>query len=208
MEIRVNPTRMVLVRLRKRHLLARRGHKLLKDKLEGLVKEFMPLVTEYGEVRSKVDEDLPKALGLFVMAGAASGQARVEAAMEECRTTLDVEFDERLVMNMAIPVVTLAGFKLESSYSTVTTTSDFDDASRSLREVFPLILKLAELEEAVLRMAAEIEKTRRRVNALEYVLIPKLASTIKEIAGKLDEAERASRARLMKIKDMLRTAAD
>jgi len=208
MEIRVNPTRMVLLRLRRRLVLARRGHRLLKDKLEGLVQEFMPLVEEYGKLRERVDGELPGVLGQFVIAGAAAGEKEIETAIEECRTTLDMEFSERLVMNIAVPVISLAGFKIENSYSTVTTTSDFDKACEALRGVFPLILKLAELEEAVLRMAAEIEKTRRRVNALEYVLIPKLAATIKGIAAKLDEADRGNRARLMKIKDMLRTAGE
>ncbi len=205
-ELKVNPTRMVLLKLRKRHVLARRGHKLLKDKLEGLVQEFMPIVEQYGTLREQVDRELPESLAQFAVAGASSGDESIAAAIEECDVKLDIEFGQKLVMSVPVPVLTLTGFQLKSSYSMVATTSDFDKAAGSLRDVFPRILKLAELEEAVLRLAAEIEKTRRRVNALEYVLIPQLARAIKGISSKLDEAERAGRARLMKIKDMLRTA--
>jgi len=208
MELRVNPTRMVLLRLRKRLVLARRGHKLLKDKLEGLVQEFMPIVEEYGKVRERVDVELPASLAQFVIAEASSGAKEVATAIEECETKLDIEFKRKLVMNIPMPTLELKGFEIKSSYSMVSTSSDFDRASASLREVFPKLVRLAELEETVLRLAAEIEKTRRRVNALEYVLVPQLESTIKAISSKLDEGERSSRARLMKIKDMLRTAAE
>jgi V/A-type H+-transporting ATPase subunit D len=207
MEIKVSPTRMMLVKLRRRLVIARRGHRLLKDKLEGLMQEFMPLVAEYGKLRARVDAELPAVLARFVLAGASSGDRQVEAALEESRVTAGVSCGSRLVMNVTVPVVSFTGFAVESSYSTVTTGSDFDAACEALRAIFPLLANLAELEEAVLRMAAEIEKTRRRVNALEYILIPSLASTTKQISSKLDEAERGSRARLMKIKDLLRTAA-
>ncbi|HRU04648.1 MAG TPA: V-type ATP synthase subunit D [Candidatus Brocadiia bacterium] len=206
MKIRVNPTRMALLRLRKRLSLARRGHKLLKDKLEGLVKAFMPLVDAYGQARRKVDRDLPATLRLFALAGAVSGEAAIEEALEECDTRLDVEIVSKPVMNIPIPSVSVKGFELRSSYSALATTSDFDRASASLRDIFPTLLDLASLEEGVVRMAAEIEKTRRRVNALEYVLIPSLRQTVRSIAAKLEEDDRATRARLTKIKDMLRMA--
>ena len=106
-------------------------------------------------------------------------------------------------MSVPYPEVELKGFELRPSYSALATTTDFDQACVSLRDIFPKLLKLASMEEAVVRMADEIEKTRRRVNALEYVMIPSLKSTIKEIASKLEEAERSSRARLMKVKDMI-----
>lgn len=206
MQIRVSPTRMSLQRLRRRQFLARRGHKLLKDKLEGLVKEFMPLVERYGMLRSEVDTELPRALRLFTLARAASGDEAVTAALEESETRLDLDITEQSILGIVVPRLALAGFDTRSSYSMVATSYDFDEASASLREVFPKVLELAGLEEAILRIAGEIEKTRRRVNALEYVLIPALATTIKSIASKLDEADRSDRARLMKIKDMLRTA--
>ena len=195
---------MALLRLRQRIVMARRGHKLLKDKLEGLIQIFMPLVDEYGALRNRVDTELPGTLRLFILASATSGEKAVNAALDEFETKIDVKISMKNIMSIPVPELTLGGFDIRSSYSTVSTNTDFDRASESLREVFPVLLQLAAIEDAVLRMALEIEKTRRRVNALEYVLIPSLAATIKSISSKLDENDRSDRARLMKIKDMLR----
>jgi V/A-type H+-transporting ATPase subunit D len=195
---------MALLRLRQRIVMARRGHKLLKDKLEGLIQIFMPLVDEYGALRNRVDTELPGTLRLFILASATSGEKAVNAALDEFETKIDVKISMKNIMSIPVPELTLGGFDIRSSYSTVSTNTDFDRASESLREVFPVLLQLAALEDAVLRMALEIGKTRRRVNALEYVLIPSLAATIKSISSKLDEYDRSDRARLMKIKDMLR----
>jgi V/A-type H+-transporting ATPase subunit D len=203
MQIRTNPTRMALLRLRKRLVMARRGHKLLKDKLEGLIQIFMPLVEEYGRLRIRMDTELPGTLRLFILASATSGEKAVTAALDEFETKIDVQIAMKNVMSIPIPELILKGFDIRSSYSTFSTNTDFDRASESLREMFPALLKLAALEDAVLRMAGEIGKTRRRVNALKYVLIPSLAATIKSISNKLDENDRSDRARLMKIKDML-----
>ncbi len=203
MQIRTNPTRMALLRLRKRQAMAMRGHKLLKDKLEGLIQIFMPLVQEYGSLRKRVDTELPGTLRLFILAGATSGEKAVTAALDEFETRIEVRMEMRNVMSIPVPELNLEGYDIRSSYSTVSTNTDFDRASESLREIFPVLLKLAALEDGVIRMAEEIEKTRRRVNALEYVLIPSLTSTIKSISSKLDENDRSDRARLMKIKDLL-----
>jgi V/A-type H+-transporting ATPase subunit D len=203
MKIRVNPTRMQMLRLKKRLVMSRRGHKLLKDKMEGLVQSFMELVDEYAKLRDEVDREVPRTLSLFMLAQGISGEEAVTAALEETDTRLDVAIKRKSVMSVAYPEVELQGFELRPSYSTLATSTDFDMASASMRDIFPRLLELASKEEAVVRMADEIEKTRRRVNALEYVMIPSLASTIKEIASKLEEAERSSRARLMKVKDMI-----
>ncbi len=203
MKIRVNPTRMQMLRLKKRLVMSRRGHKLLKDKMEGLVQAFMELVDEYARLRDEVDREVPRTLSLFMLAQGISGEEAVTAALEETDTRLDVAINRKSVMSVAYPEVELEGFELRPSYSTLATSTDFDMASASMRDIFPRLLELASKEEAVLRMADEIEKTRRRVNALEYVMIPSLASTIKEIGSKLEEAERSSRARLMKVKDMI-----
>ncbi len=203
MKIRVNPTRMQLLRLKKRLVMSRRGHKLLKDKMEGLVQSFMELVGEYDTLRVEVDKGLPRTLALFMLAQGISGEEAVTTALEETDTRLEVAINRKSVMSVPYPEVELKGFELRPSYSTLATSTDFDMASGSMRDIFPKLLELASKEEAVIRMADEIEKTRRRVNALEYVMIPSLASTIKEIASKLEEAERSSRARLMKVKDMI-----
>ncbi|MCD8349228.1 MAG: V-type ATP synthase subunit D [Planctomycetaceae bacterium] len=203
MKIRVNPTRMQLLRLKKRLVMSRRGHKLLKDKMEGLVQAFMELVGEYGKLRDVIDQKVPATLSMFMLASGISGEEAVTAALEETDTRLEVAINRKSVMSVAYPEVELEGFELRPSYSTLATSTDFDMASAGMRDVFPSLLELASKEEAVVRMADEIEKTRRRVNALEYVMIPSLRSTIKEISSKLEEAERSSRARLMKVKDMI-----
>ena len=194
---------MALLGLRKRQVLAQRGHKLLKDKLEGLIQIFMPLVAEYGQLRSRIDQELPGTLRLFVLASATSGEKAVSEALDEFEASIDIDMTMRNVMSIPVPELDLKGFTIQSSYSTINTNTDFDRASESLRDIFPVLLKLAALEDALLRMTEEIEKTRRRVNALEYVLIPNLKVTVKAISNKLDESDRSDRARLMKIKDML-----
>ena len=194
---------MALLKLRKRLIVARRGHKLLKDKLEGLLQAFMPLVEEYGKMRREIDRKLQGTLHLFLLAGATSGEKAVEAALEESETKLSLEMKIKNVMSVKVPELNLVNIEIQNTYSTVATNSDFDHASSSLREIIPVILNLANLEEAILRMADEIGKTKRRVNALEYVLIPSLFKAIKSISSKLEENDRSERARLMKIKEML-----
>lgn len=203
MKIRVNPTRMQLLRLKKRLVMSRRGHKLMKDKMEGLVQAFMELVGEYSKLRDQIDKAVPATLSLFMLSSSISGEEAVTAALEESNADLNVSIAVKSVMSVPYPEVELKGFELRPSYSTLTTTTDFDLAIASMRDLFPQLLDLASKEEAVIRMADEIEKTRRRVNALEYVMIPSLTSTIKEISSKLEEAERSSRARLMKVKSMI-----
>ena len=203
MKLRISPTRISLLRLRKRLAVAQRGHKLLKDKLEGLLQVFMPIVEEYGKLRSRVDRELPAAIQYFVIAGATSSEKAVEMALDDYDSKLTLDMTIKNVMSVGVPELTLKGFEISNTYSTVATTTDFDRASERMREVFPLLLKVANLEESIIRLAEEIEKTRRRVNALEYVLVPNLKETIKSIFGKLEENDRSDRARLMKIKDML-----
>ena len=194
---------MALLRLRKRLVIARRGHKLLKDKLEGLIQVFMPLVEEYGDLRARVDSELLTTLKFFILAGAVSGAENIETALNECETKITITSELRSFMSVLVPELTLKEFEIHNTYSTVLTTSDFDTACESLRNIFPSLLALTNLEETIIRLANEIEKTRRRVNALEYTLIPAITSTVKTIANKLEEYDRSDRARLMKIKDML-----
>ena len=206
MKIKINPTRMALLKLRKRLIVARRGHKLLKDKLEGLLQAFMPLVEEYGKLRPEIDKNLQSTLHLFVLAGATSGEKAIESALDESETSVKLDMGYKNVMSVQVPELKLVSFDIRNSYSAVSTNSDFDRASENLRTIVPLLLDLANLEDAILRMTAEIEKTRRRVNALEYVLIPSLFQATKAISSKLEENDRSERARLMKVKDMLNMA--
>ncbi|MCX6353290.1 MAG: V-type ATP synthase subunit D [Candidatus Aureabacteria bacterium] len=203
MKIIVNPNRMELLKLRKRLDLSQRGHRLLKEKLEGLVKNFMPLVDEYRRKRTQLDELIPRTLNLFALAAATSSREIVTLALEECRGEANVSMEMRKVMGVGAPTFRLDEFRLEMAYSLIATPPELDLATSELGSLLPKIIELASIEELLRRLAREIEKTRRRVNALEYVMIPEIARTKKSIEGKLEEAERGSRVRLMKVKEML-----
>lgn len=203
MQIVVNPNRMELLKLRARLDLSVRGHKLLKDKLEGLVKEFMPLVAAYRRTRLQMDQLLPRTLNLFALAAATSSRDAVSLALEECRGEAEITAQTRKVMGVGAPSFRMGEFKVEMAYSLVATPPELDLAASELGSLLPKIIELASLEELLRRLAREIEKTRRRVNALEYVMIPGITVTKKVIEGKLEEADRSSRVRLMKVKEIL-----
>ncbi len=199
-KLAVNPTRMELLRLRKRLLIAQRGHKLLKDKLDGLSKAFINLAKEYKVRRLEVDNELPYVLKLFVVAEITSSRLITEDALESTRQDLTLSVARRRVMSVSVPAVEISFGETAGMYSFIHTSPDLDVAVRSLKAFMPKLLRMAELEEAIRIMSGEIEKTRRRVNALEYTVIPRIVETLKYISGKLDEAERSNTTRLMKIK--------
>ncbi len=203
MQIAVNPNRMELLKLRARLDLSVRGHKLLKEKLEGLVKEFIPRVAEYRRKRRLVDGALPRTLGLFALAAASSSRETVSRALEECRGEAVITADTVRVMGIGAPSFSMGEFRVEMAYSLVATPPELDLAASRLGSLLPMIVELASLEERLRRLVREIEKTRRRVNALEYVMIPGIASARKTIEAKLEEADRSSRVRLMKVKEIL-----
>lgn len=200
MRLAINPTRMEMLRLRKRLVVARRGHKLLKDKLDGLMKDFGAIAVEYKEYRRAVDEELPQVLKYFVLAEAASSRAITEDALELTRQELRIEEKTRRVMSVVIPHLEITFGESEGGYSMIHTSPELDRAIAGLKSFLPKLLKMAELEETVRLLSKEIEKTRRRVNALEHTVIPRTEETIKFIKNKLDEMERSTTSRLMKIK--------
>jgi V/A-type H+-transporting ATPase subunit D len=200
MRLAVNPTRMELLRLRRRLVVARRGHKLLKDKLEGLMKEFLQIAREYKSHRLAVDEELPYVLKLFILAEVTSSRLITENALETTRQDLQISLKPRRFMSVVVPQIDAVLGEVRGGYSLVHTSSELDRAIAGLRAFLPKLLKMAELEDTVRRLSREIEKTRRRVNALQYTLIPRMAETIKFITSKLDELERSNTIRLMKIK--------
>ncbi len=206
MRLRVSPTRMELIRLRRRHEIAVRGHRLLKQKLDGLLRHFRPLMEEYVVRRQRLDQDLPRALRRFLLARALSSAAAAEAALEACLATLELSAETEWVMSTPLPRLELRRFALQRAYSLLDTPPEFDRAVDGLQELLPLILEVATLEESLRRLALEIERTRRRVNALEYVLIPELAQAQRIIQSKLDELERSFRVQIMRVKDMLEAA--
>ena len=208
MEIQINPTRMELNRLKGRLTMAQRGHKLLKDKRDELMRKFLELIRENKDLRISVEEKLSRSFANFLLAQAVmSGETMEEAIMfPQARVELDVE--EKNLMSVRVPQFIQQHQEDESGdvypYGFANTSAELDTSIAALAEVLPQVIKLAEVEKAVSLLADEIDKTRRRVNALEHVLIPQLISTIKYISMKLDEAERSSLVRLMKIKDIVR----
>jgi len=198
---RVIPTRMEFLRMRKRLITAVHGHKLLKDKLDGLMNEFRELVEVYRKTRHEVDDGLPEVLKLFVLASITSSRQAIETAIAQSCSSLDLAVREQRVMGVVVPKFDVQFETGATAYSLLDTPGELDDATAALKEYFPKILELAEMEERMRRMVDEIEKTRRRVNALEHVMIPELRAVIKFISAKLDERERSTTTRLMKIKE-------
>jgi V/A-type H+-transporting ATPase subunit D len=198
--LEVNPTRMELLRLRKRLVVAQRGHKLLKDKLDGLMQEFLEIAKEYKRFRRVVDDELPYVLKLFVLAEITSSRKITEHALESTKQDLQLTVKPRRLMSVVIPKIEVSLGAVSGMYSFVHTSPELDQAIDSLKEFLPKLVRMAELEESVRRLSTEIEKTRRRVNALEHTFIPRMRETIKYIMSKLDEIERSNTSRLMKIK--------
>ena len=198
----INPTRMELLRLRKRLVVAQRGHKLLKDKLDGLMKEFLEIAKEYRRFRLAVDDELPYVLKLFVLAEITSSRKITENALESTKQDLQLTVKSRRIMSVVIPKIEVSFGAASGMYSFVHTSPELDQAIHSLKEFLPKLIRMAELEDTVRRLSVEIEKTRRRVNALEHTFIPRMQETVKYIKSKLDEMERSNTSRLMKIKAM------
>ena len=201
------PTRMELTRLKKKLNTAVKGHRLLKDKRDELMREFLELVKVNMELREKVEKGIDAANKNFVLAKAGMSEQTLRTAMMAPKQEVSLIQDKKNVMSVDIPVF---DFKTRTpdendiySYGFAFTSGDLDMAVSSLSDVFPDMLKLAEVEKSCQLMAAEIEKTRRRVNALEHVIIPETQESIKYITMKLDENERSATIRLMKVKSMI-----
>lgn len=203
---RVNPTRMELTKQKKKLLSATRGHKLLKDKRDELVRQFMDLIKENMDLRLKVEKGLKAANMEFAVARAGMSEQVLNTALMATGKTLEIKQQFKNVMSVEIPEFqTKNAIKGNDiySYGYAFTAGDLDDAVYSLSSVFEDMLKLAQVEKSCQLMASEIEKTRRRVNALEHVIIPEALDNIKYITMKLDENERSTQIRLMKVKDMM-----
>ncbi len=204
-EIRVNPTRMELKKLQTRYNTARRGHKLLKDKRDELMRRFLTTVRACKELRIKVEAALDRALGGLAMAGAAAHPLVNETGMLLPRTTAEVNVHFSNHMGVTLPHfdMQITGGEECANYGLAFTSAELDGAVKGLGEILPDLLRMAELEKEVELLAEEIERTRRRVNALEYSMMPKYLAAIKEIKGKLEENERGNITRLLKVKDMM-----
>ena len=205
--LNVNPTRMELTNLKRKLATARRGHKLLKDKRDELMRRFLDMVRENKALRIEVEEGIRKANDAMSVAGCVMSDKSLDVALMLPRQEMQLEVSEKNIMSVMIPVFDVK-FKTADendiySYGFAETSGDLDDAVKALSDIMPKLIRLAELEKSCRLLADEIEKTRRRVNALEHVMIPQYEETIKFIAMKLDENERSTTTRLMKVKDMM-----
>ena len=204
MKLRVNPNRMELLRLRRRLVIAKRGHKLLKDKQDALIKQFISLVRENKALREEVERKMADAYKSFLAARAVMSSRALEEAIMLPGVKSFLTADRSNMMSVFVPQ-----FRFEQEGNVVNygfwgTSGELDVALDDFAALLPKMVKLAEIEKAVGLLADEIERTRRRVNALEYVMIPQLEETIRYITMKLDEMERSTLSRLMKIKEIVR----
>lgn len=204
MRLSVSPTRMELLRLKKRVLLAQRGHRLLKDKQDELIRQFMPLVKETVSLRKEIEEGLKKAFQSFVIARMFMPPEFVEEALMWPGEKITLEVSYRYIVGVKVPEYETKKEGDIYNYGLATTSFELDVALKAYSNLLPSLVKLASLEKTLELLAVEIERTRRRVNALEYIFIPNLEETIKYITMKLSEMERADLTRLMKIKEIVR----
>ena len=197
---------MALSELKKRLVTAKRGHKLLKDKQDELMRQFINLIKENKKLRVEVEKELSDSFKSFLLASATMSPLFLESAISFPKTKIAVEMNLKNIMSVNVPEMKFVKDEMEGSifpYGFVQTSAELDDTVIKLQKVLDNLLSLAEIEKSCQLMADEIEKTRRRVNALEYSTIPNLEETVKDIRMKLDENERATITRLMKVKQML-----
>lgn len=209
--LNVNPTRMVLTSLKKRLKVAVKGHKMLKDKRDELMKQFLELARENKRLREQVEAQIGSIYSNFVIASAVMSSEVLNEALMYPKQGVSIEVGRKNVMSVDVPVFDFTTTTDDTSniypYGFANTSAELDNAIENLSGIFPEMLRLAAVEKEVQLLAAEIEKTRRRVNALEYVMIPQFQETIKYIQMKLDENERGNQTRLMKVKDLMVKAA-
>ena len=203
----VKPTRMVLSTLKNKMRVGVKGPNLLKDKRDEMMKIFLDLAREIQKLREEVDPQLSDVYGSFSVARAVMAPEMLEEALMYPKQSVDLIASTKNVMSVNVPEF---DFEMHSSdqsdvypYGFATTSGELDKSIEKLTELFPKLLQLAAMEKEAMLLADEIEKTRRRVNALEYVKIPNYQETIKYIKMKLDEDERGNQTRLMKVKDMM-----
>ena len=208
-EIRVNPTRMEMKKLQSRYTTARRGHKLLKDKRDELMKQFLEVVREDKALRERVENALELYYKGFSVASASANPKMLEESLICPKKEGSLEVTYKNMMSVTVPELSYSGAESEEAaaqsfnYGLAFTSGDLDVSLRELGGILEDLVRMAELEKQAQLLAEEIEKTRRRVNALEYIMMPQYLAAIKTIKMKLDENERGNTTRLMKVKDMM-----
>lgn len=206
-ELRVNPTRMEMKKIQARYQTARKGHKLLKDKRDELMKQFLDVVREDKELRTRVESALSEVYRGFSVASAVSSPKMLQEALICPKKECELAVDYKNVMSVTVPVfrarILAEGNSDSYNYGMAFTSGELDSSLRALSGIMEDLIRMAELEKTAQLLAEEIERTRRRVNALEHILMPQYLATVKSIKMKLDENERGNTTRLMKVKDMM-----
>ena len=205
--LNVNPTRMVLSKLKGQLKVAVKGHKLMKDKRDELMRQFMDVVRLNKELRERVESGLTAAFASLQVASAIMSPEMLEQALLYPRQSVELDMDFKNIMSVNVPQYTFKTRNNDPSeiypYGFAQTSGELDDALDQMARVFEDMLQLAQVEKTMQLLAEEIEKTRRRVNALEYVMIPELEQNIKYISMKLEENENSTKVRLLKVKEMV-----
>ena len=204
MILAVNPNRMELLRLKRRLALAKRGYKLLKDKRDALIQKFIKLVHENRRLREEFDKKMRENMNNFLLASLSMGNKDLDSIFLFPKRTTKVKISHQNIMSVQVPQYELVEEGYLYTYGMINTNPGLDNALKKYKEIIPLMIKMAELDKTIVLLTEEIEKTRRRVNALEYVMIPNLEDTIKFITMKLDEMARSNNSALMRIKEMIR----
>lgn len=201
----VNPTRIQLKTLKSRLVVAKRGHKMLKDKCDELIKKYTSLVKQNYSLRKQVEGKLRLIFSNVCFAKSYLSNTDTMRHFMLPVNNISADYGTRSLMNIPVPSISVATKEnVSNSYSIVDSNSLFDKPTQMLYEVMPDVLRLAEIEKTCQILSFEIEHTKRRVNALEFVMIPQLEETIKYISMKIDEQERTSKIRLLKVKSMIK----
>ena len=205
MLMKINPNRMELLKIKKRLIVAKRGHKLLKDKRDALIQEFIHLAKESKIVREELEEKLEKCYQVFANVSSQMSKISLEEALMFPKANTEAITSYKNIMSVKVPHYKYKCEGKYHTYSMVDTNAGIDKSVQNFYKVLPIMLRVAELDKTINFLADEIEKTRRRVNALEYILMPDLEETIKFITMKLDEMARSTNSAIMRIKEIIRS---
>jgi len=201
--LNVNPTRMEMQKQKGRLKTAVRGHKLLKDKNDEMMRSFLRMVKDNRSLREQVEQELSNAIALFMLSRVQNTAAETEQSVATPAVIAQFETSTRNIMGLIVPVIKLKCTIDQGTGVSITTNANFDRAVELIKGLLAVLIELANVEKACDMLASEVEKTRRRINAIEHVMIPQIKDTIKYIRMKLSENERSQQVRLMKVKEML-----
>jgi V/A-type H+-transporting ATPase subunit D len=202
MRLNVNPNRMELLRLRRRFLLAERGHKLLKGKLEEIMRRFLEIMGRLYDIHSGISTKWNRVLLSFGFVRGRNAQKELERLLPEGELSLGIKREK--IFGLSIPKFSIEGWTI-SDYDLLNTESELDVGMKKMQEIMEDLLEMARLWKAVELLSREIEVTRRRVNALEHILIPNIKETIRYISNRLEEMERSYQVQLMRVKEIVRS---